>query len=76
VRARLGMTTFAYDEQLAAIPAVVGELLARPEHPVLDPRRPIVLTGIGTSLHAARVAADWVSQLTGGRVRAVAVDAP
>ena len=66
---------FAYDEQLAVIPRVVAELLAQPEFPRFDPVRPIVLTGIGTSLHAARVAAEWIAQPTHGQVRAVAADA-
>jgi glucosamine--fructose-6-phosphate aminotransferase (isomerizing) len=69
------MKRFAYDTQLASIPDVVAELTARTDGPRLDARRPIVFSGIGTSLHAARVAADWVSQLTAGRVRATAFDA-
>jgi glutamine---fructose-6-phosphate transaminase (isomerizing) len=69
------MTEFAYDRQLAAIPDVVKDLVDRNDYPALDPTRPILFAGIGTSLHAARVAADWVAQLTQGRVRAIAVDA-
>jgi glucosamine--fructose-6-phosphate aminotransferase (isomerizing) len=66
---------FAYDQQLASIPAVVAELVASEEVPSLDKRRPIIFAGIGTSLHAARVASDWVGQLSGGQVRAHAADA-
>ncbi|MBM3678997.1 MAG: SIS domain-containing protein [Actinobacteria bacterium] len=69
------MTTFAYDEQLASIPAAVADVLGRDGIPSLDPGRPIVFTGVGTSLHAASVAADWVAQLASGRIRALAVDA-
>ncbi len=64
----------AFDEQIAAQPAAV-EALLRVEVPALDPARPIVLTGIGTSLHACRVAASWATMLTGGRIRPVAVEA-
>lgn len=69
------MKTFAYDEQLAAIPSVVEAILNKPDYPALDGARSIIFSGIGTSLHAARVAADWVASLTQGRVRAMAVDA-
>lgn len=66
---------FALDDQIAAIPGTVADVLARTEAPALDPARPVLFAGIGTSLHAARVAADWVTQLTGGRTRAHALDA-
>ena len=66
---------FALDDQIAAGPATVRDVLASVAAPALDPARPVVFSGIGTSLHAARVAADWVTQLTGGRTRAQAVDA-
>lgn len=66
---------FAYDEQLASMPAVLTEILSRADWPKLDMSRPIIFAGIGTSLHAARIAADWVTQLTQGRVRALGVDA-
>lgn len=68
------MTRFAYDDQIAAIPHAVSESLAR-EVPALDPGRPILFSGIGTSLHAARVAATWIIRLSAGRVRPHAVDA-
>jgi glucosamine--fructose-6-phosphate aminotransferase (isomerizing) len=69
------MRTFAYDAQLAAIPDVVADLVGRLEGPALDPGRPILFSGIGTSLHAARVAVDWLDRLTDRQVRATAVDA-
>jgi glutamine---fructose-6-phosphate transaminase (isomerizing) len=69
------MKTFAYDHQLETMTGVVAEVFARPETAGLDPERPILFAGIGTSLHAARIAADWVVQLTRGRVRALALDA-
>ena len=65
---------FNLDGQIAAQPEVVAGLLTRPA-PSLDERRPIVFTGVGTSLHAARVAAAWAWLVTGGRIRAAAVDA-
>ena len=66
---------FAYDDQLQSMPSVVAEIVGRQEWPALDPDRPIIFSGIGTSLHAAKVAADWVTQLTVGRVRVLGVDA-
>ncbi|MFC3226123.1 SIS domain-containing protein [Marinibaculum pumilum] len=73
------MTARAYDDQIAAIPATVADMLAATGAAEgdfgLDPERPLVFTGIGTSLHAARVAADWVCRLSGGRRRAFAADA-
>ncbi len=69
------MTHFRFDEQVASEPSAVREVLERTEVPELDPGRPIVFTGIGTSLHACRIAAAWVAQLTGGRVRPVALEA-
>jgi glutamine---fructose-6-phosphate transaminase (isomerizing) len=69
------MRSFRYDEQLLAQPDAVEAALRRAPLPRLDPARPIVLSGIGTSLHAARVAAAWCAELSGGRVRPLAVDA-
>ena len=66
---------FAYDEQLSSIPEVVRGIVKRTDIPALDPNRTIIFAGIGTSLHAARVASDWVAALTEGRHRALAVDA-
>jgi glucosamine--fructose-6-phosphate aminotransferase (isomerizing) len=49
---------FLYDEQLAAQPDAVAAVLQR-EVPALDPARPVIFAGLGTSLHACRVAAAW-----------------
>jgi glucosamine--fructose-6-phosphate aminotransferase (isomerizing) len=65
---------FALDDQIAAQPEAVARIVSR-EMPRLDASRPVVFTGIGTSLHAARVAAAWTWLVSGGRVRATAVDA-
>jgi glutamine---fructose-6-phosphate transaminase (isomerizing) len=65
---------FALDDQIAAQPDAVGRLLTG-RVPRLDPTRPIIFTGIGTSLHAARVAAAWTWLVSGGTVRAAATDA-
>lgn len=65
---------FALDDQITAQPDEVARLLGT-EVPKLSADRPVVFTGIGTSLHAARVAAAWVWLLFDGRVRATAVDA-
>lgn len=69
------MNRFAYDKQLSSIPEVVRGIVKRTDVPALDPNRTITVAGIGTSLHAARVASDWVVMLTKGRHRALAVDA-
>src|SRR5947209_17426516 len=69
------MARFAYDEQIASQPAAVEDVLSRVEVPALDPDRPLIFTGIGTSLHACRVAAEWVADLSGGANRPVAVQA-
>ncbi|MFC3227934.1 SIS domain-containing protein [Marinibaculum pumilum] len=67
-------TTFNLDRQIASAPEAMRGILAA-EMPDLDPERPIIFTGIGTSLFAARVAAGWITMLTGGRNRAQAFDA-
>ncbi|MCB4767041.1 SIS domain-containing protein [Ancylobacter sp. Lp-2] len=66
--------SFNLDTQIASAPEAVRAILAT-EVPRLDPDRPIIFTGIGTSLHAARVAASWVNVLNGGKNRAQALDA-
>ncbi|QYB00120.1 SIS domain-containing protein (plasmid) [Rhodococcus sp. USK10] len=66
---------FNLDSQISTIPTVTAELLSSTVAPTLDGNRPIIFTGIGTSLHAARVAANWVTYLTDGKVRPHAVDA-
>ncbi len=69
------MKTFAYDQQLQTMSDVVMGLIQHTEAPSLNPHRPIIFSGIGTSLHAAKVAADWVNQLSNGQIRAFAADA-
>src|SRR5271155_1730556 len=66
---------FNLDRQIASTPEAMQEILSRVEVPELDRGRPIIFTGIGTSLHAARVAAGWINLLTAGKVRAHALDA-
>ena len=66
---------FNLDRQIAAEPDAVRQVLATAEFPPLDPTRPIIFTGIGTSLHAARIAAEWISRLSAGEVRPHALDA-
>lgn len=68
------MTGFTFDQHVAEQPDVVASLLGT-ELPGLDPARPIVFTGIGTSLHACRIAAAWTRIVTDGRVRPAAIDA-
>jgi len=65
---------FHLDEQIAAQPAAVRAVLDRQVDAALDPGRPIVLAGEGTSLHACRVAATWIDRASGGAVRAHAID--
>jgi glucosamine--fructose-6-phosphate aminotransferase (isomerizing) len=65
---------FNLDRQIASAPEAMRKILAV-EVPELDHGRPIILTGIGTSLHAARVAAGWISMLTDGKTRAQVLDA-
>lgn len=69
------MAAFTFDEQIAAQPEAVRDVLQRVEPPVLDPERPVIFTGIGTSLHACRIAADWAAELSNGQVRPLAVEA-
>lgn len=66
--------TFNLDRQIASAPESIRKILAV-DVPELDRGRPIIFTGIGTSLHAARVAAGWVNMLTDGQARAQALDA-
>ncbi len=69
------MTRFSFDDQVASEPQAVREVIERVEVPDLDPERPLVFTGIGTSLHACRIAAAWVTQLSAGKIRPVAIEA-
>ncbi len=66
---------FALDDQITSQPDAVRSLLDRPGVPALDPERPLVFSGIGTSLHACRVAAAWVAELSAGAIRPAALDA-
>lgn len=67
--------TFNLDFQIESAPEAVRAVLSQAEIPILDPERPVVFTGIGASLHAARIASNWVTCLGGGRVQTCAVDA-
>ena len=66
---------FKYDDQIASQPDAVAALLGARDLPWLDPARPVIFAGLGTSLHACRIAAGWLWALTGGDLRAQAVDA-
>ena len=66
---------FSYDTQIASCQKVVAELLEGVAPPSLDPSRPILFSGIGTSLHAARIAAEWVTRLSHGEMRPIPIDA-
>jgi glucosamine--fructose-6-phosphate aminotransferase (isomerizing) len=68
-------TQFNLDRQIASAPQALREILDGVDVPQLDPARPILLSGIGTSLHAARVAAGWITWLSQGKIRVRAVDA-
>jgi glucosamine--fructose-6-phosphate aminotransferase (isomerizing) len=68
-------TIFNLDRQISSAPEALRSILDTIEVPALDPMRPIIFTGIGTSLHAAKVAACWVSNLSNGAIRAHALDA-
>lgn len=65
--------TFAFDEQVTSQPAAIEAVLRRSQPPPLEPDRPMIFAGLGTSLHACRVAASWALQTVGAS--AVAVDA-
>jgi glutamine---fructose-6-phosphate transaminase (isomerizing) len=64
----------AYRRQILTQPEAVAKALSRTKPPLLSPDRPLVFTGVGSSRHACKVAANWVVALTGGTVRPVAVD--
>ncbi len=70
------MTRFSFDDQVASEPQAVREVIERLEVPDLDPERPHAFPGIGTSLHSVRIAAAWVTQLSAGKIRPVAIEAP
>ena len=66
---------FALDEQIASQPQALRALFARIEVPALDPARPLIFSGIGTSLHACRVAAYWCTVLSHGALRPLVLHA-
>lgn len=68
------MIHFAFDDQVASQSQAVSNVLRTLDAPALDPKRPVIFAGIGTSLHACRVAAYWAADLSGGRIRPVAVE--
>src|SRR3989442_10293565 len=66
---------FRFDDQVASQPDAVAALLDARDVPRLDPARPLIFAGLGTSLHACFVAAMWLWKLSGGALRGQAVDA-
>ena len=66
---------FALDDQIASQPEAVRSLLKRIQVPTLAQDRPIIFTGIGTSLHACTIAAQWTTELSGGALRPAVVNA-
>jgi glutamine---fructose-6-phosphate transaminase (isomerizing) len=70
---------FALDDQIASQAQAVRTVLTRGQEwedaQILDAQKPLYLSGIGTSLHACRVAAYWLLLLTRGRLRPVVVNA-
>ena len=50
---------FLFDKQIESQPGAVQAVIDRPAPPRLDPSRPLLFAGLGTSLHACRVAAAW-----------------
>jgi glucosamine--fructose-6-phosphate aminotransferase (isomerizing) len=68
------LTHFALDDQIAGQAEAVAEALKSAEVPALDPNRPLLFSGIGTSLHACRIAAYWVAELSAGRLRPAALE--
>jgi glucosamine--fructose-6-phosphate aminotransferase (isomerizing) len=69
------MKHFAFDDQVASQAEAVRDVLNSMDAPQLDSRRPVVLTGIGTSLHACKVAGYWAAELSAGRIRPAVVEA-
>jgi glutamine---fructose-6-phosphate transaminase (isomerizing) len=69
------MNHFAFDDQIASQAEAVGDVLRTTDAPQLDRQRPVVLTGIGTSLHACEIASYWAAELSSGRIRPAVVEA-
>ncbi len=66
---------FAFDDQVAAQPDALRAVLARDLGGVaLDGARRVIFSGLGTSLHACRVAQAWIAALSGGQLRAHVLD--
>ncbi|MGX9394023.1 SIS domain-containing protein (plasmid) [Nitrobacteraceae bacterium UC4446_H13] len=68
------MRHFAFDDQIASQFGAVRDVLNSINVPQLDPKRPVIFAGIGTSLHAAKVAGYWATELSGGRIRPLVVE--
>ncbi|GCE16325.1 SIS domain-containing protein [Dictyobacter kobayashii] len=66
---------FALDKQIASQADAIRSLIARIDIPILDSERPFIFSGIGTSLHACRVAAYWLYELSAGKIRASVLNA-
>lgn len=66
---------FALDKQITSQPDAIRSLMERISVPALDSERPFIFSGIGTSLHACRVAAYWLYELSAGRIRASVLNA-
>lgn len=56
-----------YYDEVSRQPQEVSRLLSHPHGLALDPARPIRFVGIGTSLHACRVAEHWVRRISKDR---------
>ncbi|GLV56149.1 hypothetical protein KDH_29920 [Dictyobacter sp. S3.2.2.5] len=66
---------FALDKQIISQPDAIRSLMECISVPALDSERPFIFSGIGTSLHACRVAAYWLYELSAGRIRASVLNA-
>ena len=68
------MKHFAFDDQVESQFEAVKNVLNSIDVPYLDPKRPVIFAGIGTSLHAAKIAGYWTSELSGGRIHPSVVE--
>lgn len=69
------MGSTAFFSQVRAQPAAVAAVLDSTNAPALDASRPIIFTGVGTSLHACQTAAAWIVAITDGDIRPTVIDA-
>lgn len=69
------MGSKAYYSQIIAQPKAIEAALARTNAPKLDANKPIIFTGVGSSLHACMTASLWASEITEGKVRPTVIDA-